>query len=271
MSLSLTPPGRRLRFALPPSLGPSVARDRADRLERFLTRALSRPVEVTVAPSYDALSKDVLSSRVDAAWAPPFVCARMEAMGVRVLVRGVRRGSSAYRSVLLCRVKSGITLERLSGQRAAWVDQESIGGYLLPLALLKARGIDPARTFFSQSFFGSYRDALDAVHGGRADVGSIFCAPAAVDASWTESVEEVLPGRSRDFTAIAFTDESPNDGVVVSMMTSEEITSLLERALIDLSTSPDSSLLTDTFRADRFEPAPRLGYRALYRVAHASL
>jgi phosphonate transport system substrate-binding protein len=30
-------------------------------------------------------------------------------------------------------------------------------------------------------------------------------------------------------------------------------------------------LLKDIFNADRFEPAPRMGYRALYRVALASL
>lgn len=248
-----------------------MARDRADRLERFLTGALASPVEVSVAPSYDALSKDILSGRVDAAWAPPFICARMEAMGVRVLVRGVRRGSSAYRSALLCRVNAGLTLERLGGQRAAWVDQESVAGYLLPLALLKSRGIDPARTFFSQTFHGSYRDAIDAVHSGRADLATIFAPPASVGGSWTDGVEEVLPGKSKDLTAIAFTEESPSDGVVVSMTSPGGMAETLERAFLQLEASPDASLLKDTFRADRFEPAPRLGYRALYRVALASL
>lgn len=262
---------RRLRFALPPSLGPSVARDRADRLERFLTRVLAEPVGVTIAPSYEALSKDVLSGRVDAAWAPPFVCARMEAMGVRVVVRGVRRGVSTYRAALLCRAKSPITLERLGGQRAAWVDPESVGGYLLPLALMKAKGMDPAKTFFAQSFHGSYRDALDAVHGSRADVASIFCPPEAVAGGWAEGVEEVLPGKSRDFALIAHTEESPNDGVVVSMTAAPDLSDRLERALLELETSDEASLLQDTFRADRFERAPRLGYRPLYRVALASL
>lgn len=247
-----------------------MARDRADRLERFLSAALERTVQVSVAPSYDALSKDVLSGRVDAAWAPPFVCARMEAMGVRVLVRGVRRGSSAYRAALVCRKEAPLSLDHLGGQRAAWVDQESVAGYLLPLALLKGRGIDPARTFFSQTFYGSYRDALDAVHAGRADLASVFAPPASVTAgSWTEGVDEVLPGKSRDFTALAYTAESPSDGVVVSMTAPEDVAQTLERAFLELSASPDAALLQDTFRAERFELAPRLGYRALYRVALA--
>ncbi|NVJ24510.1 PhnD/SsuA/transferrin family substrate-binding protein, partial [Myxococcus sp. AM011] len=90
------------RFGLPPSLGSEMARERADRLAAFLQRALGKLVEVSVASSYETLAKDLLSGRADAAWAPPFVCARMEAMGVRVVVRGVRRGMSSYRSALVC-------------------------------------------------------------------------------------------------------------------------------------------------------------------------
>ena len=83
-------PRHSFHFALPPSLGNQTARERAERLVAFLQRALGKLVEVSVAPSYETLAKDLLSGRADAAWAPPFVCARMEAMGVRVVVRGRR-------------------------------------------------------------------------------------------------------------------------------------------------------------------------------------
>ncbi|RKG96047.1 phosphonate ABC transporter substrate-binding protein, partial [Corallococcus sp. CA053C] len=102
---SHVPSGSRhtFRFGLPPSLGSESARERAERLASFLQRALGKLVEVGVATSYETLAKDLLSGRADAAWAPPFVCARMEAMGVRVLTRGVRRGMSSYRSALVGR------------------------------------------------------------------------------------------------------------------------------------------------------------------------
>ncbi|NOK10904.1 PhnD/SsuA/transferrin family substrate-binding protein, partial [Corallococcus exercitus] len=96
-------PRHSFRFGLPPSLGSETARERAERLASFLQRALGKLVEVSVATSYETLAKDLLSGRADAAWAPPFVCARMEAMGVRVLARGVRRGMSSYRSALVGR------------------------------------------------------------------------------------------------------------------------------------------------------------------------
>jgi phosphonate transport system substrate-binding protein len=51
-----------------------------------------------------------------------------------------------------------------------------------------------------------------------------------------------------------------------------ELASQLERALLGLHENEEGRrLLEDIFTAERFEPAPRMGYRALYRVALASL
>jgi phosphonate transport system substrate-binding protein len=260
------------RFGLPPSLGSDVTRGRAESLAQALERALGRRVEVSVAATYEALAKDLLAGRADAVWAPPFVCARVEAMGVRVLARGVRRGRSSYRSALVARVGSGLTVETLQGTRVAWVDRDSVAGYLLPGAYLKARGLEPARTFASQQFTGSYRAALEAVRAGTADVASIFCPPESTGLTFADGVEVVLPGTSDDYDLIAYTEEAPNDGVPVGMGVAPELAGLLERALLGLHESEEGRhLLEELFAAERFEPAPRMGYRALYRVALASL
>ena len=71
---------------------------------------------------------------------------------------------------------------------------------------------------------------------------------------------------------LAFTEESPNDGVAVAMNTPPELAMDIEKVLLQLHDSPDGcAILKETFNADRFEAAPRMGYRALYRVALASL
>jgi phosphonate transport system substrate-binding protein len=272
--MSAPPPSTRFafRFGLPPSLGSTAAQERAELLSAFVEQALGKRVEVSVAPSYEALAKDLLAGRADAVWAPPFVCARVEAMGVRVLARGVRRGRSSYRSALVARAGSGLTLEKLQGARMAWVDRDSVAGYLLPVASLKSRGLEPGRIFASQQFTGSYRAALEAVQSGVADVASIFCPPASTDMTYANGVEVVLPGHSAAFELIAYTEESPNDGVPVGMTVAPELVGTLERMLLALHQSEEGlRLLTDIFQAERFEPAPRMGYRALYRVALASL
>ncbi|MFP2909159.1 phosphate/phosphite/phosphonate ABC transporter substrate-binding protein [Pyxidicoccus sp. 3LFB2] len=266
-------PRHSFRFGLPPSLGNETARERAERLAAFLQRALGKLVEVNVAPSYETLAKDLLSGRLDAAWAPPFVCARMEAMGVRVVVRGVRRGMSSYRSALVCRAGAGLNLDRLKGTTASWVDRDSVAGFLLPTAYLKAQGLEPTRAFSAQQFTGSYQSALEAVLDGKADVTSVFCPPASTGLTFATGVEDVLgAGAGRHFALIAYTDEAPNDGVPVAMGLQPELVSGLETTLQGLQASAEGqALLKDIFNADRFEPAPRMGYRALYRVALASL
>lgn len=262
------------RFGLPPSMGPE-ARERSSQVERFFARALGKLVEVSVAQSYDALGKDVLSGKLDAGWAPPFVCARLEAMGTKVAARGVRRGSPLYRAALVCSTQRPLTLERLEGARAAWVDRDSVAGYLLPLALLRTRGLDPSKVFFSQDFHGSYRAAVEAVLAQKADVTSVF-APAASAASGADiratGLEEIAAGKSAELKVVAFTDEAPNDGVVCSMNMSPDLVAALEKVVLDMhGTAEGGALLRDVFHAEKFEPAPRLGYRSLYRVALATL
>lgn len=265
-------PGKSaLRFALPPSLGGDVGA-KAAQLGAWLHEAVGRDFEVVPSTSYEQLSRDLLGGRADAAWAPPFVCARIEAMGIRVLVRGVRNGASTYRAALLCRRGAGLAVDTLAGSRAAWCDRDSVGGYLLAMAWLREHDVDPAHAFAHQDFVGGYRAALEAVASGAADVTSIFAHPDAPEAGGKLGVEEVWPGHGGDFDTITWTNEAPNDGVAVSLSLSATVVAGLEKALLGLhQTKEGQAVLRDCFHAERFEASPRMGYRALYRVALASL
>ncbi len=260
-----------LRFALPASLG--NAEIRAQQLAGFFQGLLQKEVEVVTAATYEQLARELLAGKLDAAWAPPFVCARIEAMGVRVLVRGVRQGTSVYRAALVCRRDSARTLASLQGSSAAWNDRDSVGGYLLPMALLREKGFEPSRLFFKQDFVGNYRAALEAVHGGKAEVTSVF-APSAKVAGAAEltGVTEIWPEQADAFRVLAWTDEAPNDGVAVSMSAPATMVTDLEKIFLAMHQSPEGqSVLAQCFHAEKFEIAPRMGYRALYRVALASL
>lgn len=259
-----------LRFAVPPTLGDVQVRSAA--LQSYLSEALGKPAEVVVPTSYETLAKDLLSGKVDAAWAPPFVCARIEAMGVRVLVRGVRNGASTYRAAIVCRADANVTKDTLQGTSAAWSDRDSVGGYLLPMAWLREQGHDPAKLFFRQDFVGSYKGALELVAKGAVDVTSLFAPAAKAGQGHTTGLGEVWPGQEAAFRVLTFTDESPNDGVAVSMSMNGPMVTELEKAMLAMKDSPTGEqVLKDLFHADKFEPAPRMGYRALYRVALASL
>ena len=251
-----------LRLALPPSYA-RLDPEKKKRLEQFLGFATSLPVEVTAAPTYDALAACLLSGETSIAWAPPFTCARLENAGIPILVRAIRRGCSTYRGALVCQAGSSIHLEHLDGLRAAWVDRESTGGYLLVAAYLKGRGVDLDRAFSSQQFVGSYQAALTAVINGKADLASFYAPPA--DLGATLNVEELLPGKQGLLRALAFTDEAPNDGVALAPFTPPLLVRALEQAFIGVDELPMGPDLLELFHAQRFELAPKNGYRSLYQ------
>ena len=130
-----------LRFAMPASQGALKASTLSLQLGPWLRKVLAPElsVEMHVAESYAALADDLRAGRVDAAWAPPFVCAQVERDGGRWLAQFERGGCTTFRAAFVCRVDHPLVLEALDGVSVAWVAPESASGYLLPARVVGAR------------------------------------------------------------------------------------------------------------------------------------
>lgn len=258
-----------LLFALPPSMGQENAAKRAQRLEQYLSSALTRDAVVRVSGSYQALQKDLLSGTVLAAWGPPFVCARAEAYGGRGLVRGIRQGLATYRAALVALKSRGLTLYSRN-LRASWVDRDSTAGYLLPQALLREKGLKGWETFTEERFAGSYRAAVEDVLAGRADVTAVWISASGGTA--LSALSELVGPRATEFEILGESKESPNDGVVLSPRADDATAAALERAFLTMGDEAEGrAILAEVFQAERFEPAPRGSYKALYDLVFAAL
>ena len=259
----MTAPRSGFRFGLPPSLPVAPVPGATGRLTRVLSGIVGRQVSVVVFPDYDALTDAIRRGEVDAAWAPPLVAARAEALGARLLVRPLRRGSVRSRSALLVRTDSALQLETLGGTTAAWVDRSSLAGHLLPMAWLRERGLEPWRLFGQQLFLGSYQASLEALLGGEADVAGLFAPPEGHDLR--QSVEEVAAGRAADVRVLACTMPALHDAWLVAPHVSVPEALRLERGLVSVRELPEgTALLRDVVRAERLERAPELGHRELF-------
>jgi phosphonate transport system substrate-binding protein len=143
-----------------------------------------------------------------------------------------------------------------------------VGGYLLPRSYLTGLKIDVETAFASQHFVGSYREAVQEVLEGRADLTSVFAPVEASAAPILAGLEEIWPGSSQKLNVVALTEVAPNDGIALSLSLNSQVADVLERAFLQLHESPTGqSILKDVFSADGFESAPRMSYRALYRVS----
>ena len=259
----MTAPRSAFRFGLPPSFPVAPVPGATGRLTRVLSGIVGRQVSVVTLPDYDALSDSLRRGEVDGAWAPPLVAARAEALGARILVRPLRRGSVRSRSALLVRTDSPLQLETLGGTTAAWVDRTSLAGHLLPMAWLRERGLEPGKLFGQQLFLESYQACIEALLGGEADVASLFAPPEGHDLR--QAVEEVAPGRAADVRVLACTMPALHDAWVVAPHVSIPEALRLERGLVSVRELPEgTALLRDVVRAERLERAPELGHRELF-------
>lgn len=219
---------------LPPSLGVAKAEARAEVIAAALTRELGTRFRAEVAATYADLEAGAREARAELVWAPAAVCARLTvARGVWLIVRD---GRSSYRSALVARREDRLSLGKLAGKRAAWVDPLSAGGHLLAIALLRARGVDPEKTFASQAFVGSHRAALLAVLQRDADVAAVS-AHGLDDASLEGDLRWYVGAAGDRLEAIALTERCPNDALLV---TENASTALAVRFRASFVTSPGS-------------------------------
>jgi len=245
-------------FGLPPSLGTepvwALAREFADLLYDV---GFS-----TVVPykTYQLLQAAVLAGDVDAAWGPPLTCARVESVGGSVALRAVRGGSTTYKAALVSRSQDTFDISTL-GQgtfrpRAAWVEESSVGGYMLPRAYLKKQGIDLDTAFLNQRCLGSYSACIDALFEFESDLTSVFVRSGNFEATWKE--------RAQRLRVLAYTEESPNDGVVIAPKVSEEKREALVRGLDHLMKKDSSrKVLMTMFTTDGFDVPPKGTYTPL--------
>ena len=249
------------KLGLPPSLG----REPSWEMARELAALLDHSGFSMVIPfkTYEDLERALFSGGVDVAWGPPIVCARIEAAGGTILLRGVRGEERTYRSALVARAQDTFDLDALDKgtfrPRAAWVDKSSTGGYLLARAHLRRLGIVVERAFLQQSMLGSYAACIDALLGFETDLSALFVGKQGLDPLWG--------GKGRRLKVLAFTEDVPNDGVVISpALPAERAASLREKLEKILATPGLRKQVTSMLHVDDFDVPPPGTYTPVLKL-----
>jgi phosphonate transport system substrate-binding protein len=249
---------------LPPSLGREPVLVRARALAALLYDVGFEMV--APASSYGELEERLQSGETDAAWGPPLVCARVEAAGGRVALRGLRGGSASYRAVLIARALDRMDLTQPGANRrrprAVWVDRESMAGYILPRALLASLGFDLKTLFVSERFLGSFSRCVDAVLAGDADLTSTFAPSAGADGP--DGYMRLAGPRAAELKTLGYTADTPNDGIVLSSRLQPPTADAMQTALRRLLADPEHRrVLAEAFDVSGFEEPPPGAYAPL--------
>jgi phosphonate transport system substrate-binding protein len=248
--------GPEFSFGLPPSLGKEPVYEMAREFADVLFAA--RFTHVVPYKSYEALQKGLFDGEVDAAWGPPVICARVEHAGGLIAHRAIRRGAVTYRSALVNRKQDrwDLNVVKTGGfrPRAVWCDEWSMGGYLLARGLLRREGIDVETQLLNQRWLGSYTACFDSLGEYDGDITASFVGTSGgLEAIWGTKVDRLQ--------IIALSDESPNDGIVLSPKLDEtRILHIRDNLLQLLDNRAAHKILCAQFSVEGFDIPPQGTY-----------
>jgi phosphate/phosphite/phosphonate ABC transporter binding protein len=258
------PSGPALRLALPPSFPAAIAQKEMQGLVRYLERKLSRPVDLVVAPNYNALRTGLLDGTYHVANLPPleYVLARHANPRIRALVTNLYEGARSYQALLVALDGSYLTdPSALRGKRICYVDRESTSGYLLARDFLRSKNLDPDKLFSSSRFSGNHAAVINDLLEGHCDVGAIYS-----NALAGVALQGVPTSRVR---IVAVTGQLPFDVLCAAPDLPSELWQVLNQALLELDPARDlgQPIVGPVFRISGFTTARPEDFADVERAA----
>jgi len=138
-----------------------------------ITQATGLRFDIRVGQNYASVVEAMCNSAADIAWFGPVTYLQAQRRGcAELLALDVRDGQSVYFSGLFTRIDSGITsMADLKGRSVALGDVNSTSSFAVPVAMMIAGGVQPARDLGTIRLVGSHAAVLTAVSQGLVDAG----------------------------------------------------------------------------------------------------
>ncbi len=260
-----------LRLGFIPSENTAEIQRNAQPLVEQLSKALKREVQPVLATDYTGLVEAFRNGRLDAAFLTPasYVMAQQEA-GVKVILRTQRGALPYYYSVVFARKDSEIkTLADLKGKTVAFGDNLSTAGYIYPLKMFKAAGIQPDTDFENVLFSGGHDATVLAVYNKKVTAGATYANDEkGEDAAWRHVL---TPEQIAEIEVVKVSEPIPSDNICVSKTLNPETVDQIQQFFVNLHTTPEGKkLLYDLYRIERFVGATDADYQGIREAFKAS-
>lgn len=257
----------RLVLGMVPSREADRMVDSLDPIAEMLSNQLLIPVETFVSTDFGGLVEAMRTGQVDIGMFGPFALVQaMDRANAEPILASVRQGSTSYRAQFNIRCDSGIEdFEDLRGANMAFVDPNSASGYLFPYVFLDGMGINPD-TDMNYIFAGSHDASALAIYNGDVDVSVTFGGSPGSDGR--ETIEADFPDVKDVVCILGYTDDIPNDGVVVRSGLDPELVEQIQQAMIDIADDEEGQVHTQTlFNVTAFAPITADAYDIVRETA----
>ncbi|WP_334166009.1 phosphate/phosphite/phosphonate ABC transporter substrate-binding protein [Tepidimonas sp.] len=138
-----------------------------------ITQATGLQFDLKVGQNYSAVVEAMCAGAADIAWYGPVTYLQAKGRGcAELLALAVRGGDSVYYSGIFARKEAGIDgIRDIKGKKLALGDPNSTSSFNVPVAMMLANGVNPARDAASINLAGSHANVLKALSEGLVDVG----------------------------------------------------------------------------------------------------
>lgn len=231
-----------IKLFFTPSVDAKVIEDNSKVFKAYLEKNTPYKFQVSVPQSYVAVVEAFGTKRADVAAMNTFgYILAHEKYGTEAKLTVLRHGIATYQSQFLARTDSKIqTLEDFKGKKLAFVDPVSASGYLLPLKMLKDKGIE----FKESTFAGKHDNVVSMIYQGQVDGGATFYSPTH-DGEIQDArrlVKTQYPDVEKKVKIVGLSDGIPNDPIIFRKDMPEEMKTKIVDAFIQFVETPEGKI-----------------------------
>lgn len=221
-----------------PSIDAKVIEDNSKVFKDYLEKHTPYKFQVAIPQSFVAVVEAFGTKRADVCTINTFgYILAHEKYGAEARLMVLRNGSASYQSQFLARADGPVkTLADIRGKKMAFVDAASTSGYLLPLKMLRDKGIEPKQTVFA----GKHDNVVSMIYQKQVDAGATYYSPP-VNHEIQDARRLVLtqyPDVEKKVKIIALSDPIPNDPVIFRQDLPEEMKEKITEALLAFVKTP---------------------------------
>ncbi len=164
-----------LSFGLPPFANPVSLKQKFTPLVQYLSKAVGRPIKVSIAPNYISHVMRLGEGTIDIAFVgpSPYVKTKDKFGGIELLAKFQMQDNINDQVVIFTTKESGIrTLVDLSGKTFAFGDYQSFGSHFMPRYILNNHDISLG-DLTAYDYVGSHDNVVLSVQHGDFDAGGV--------------------------------------------------------------------------------------------------
>jgi len=254
-----------------PSVDAKVIEDSSKKTKEYLEKETGYKFEVSIPQSYIAVVEAFGTDRADVAALNTYgyyLAHTKYKAQARLTI--VRHGSNTYQSQFIVKKGSNIkSLADFKGKKVAFVDPASASGYLLPLKMLRDKGVEPGEVVFAMK----HDNVVSMVYNGQVEGGATFHSPPfegkIEDAR--RLVKTQYPDVEDKVEILQLSEPILNDPIVFRADLAEPIKARITDAFIKyVKTEEGKKALKAIYSVDDFKPVTDADYQSVLSLGKLS-